>query len=534
MAKILCAEIGYSAIKFVEMDYRVKNPKVYQSFSIPVPEGVCTDGYFHEEMVPEVAQVVADCLKQRKIKTKKVIFSVFSGRIINREIVLPAVRDNAIDGVIHSNLTDYFPVDLSEYRVDYTVLDTIGDGKEQGRIKVLVMAAEERLIAQYTEFAQKCGLRLVNLCYTGDSIYTALKGRVSEQCEAVVKLEEQYIIISIINQGKLLLQRTINYGVSEMIDEVLHHASLESATYEEAWKLLTSTDLVSTNAEEGMEWKESLQGIAKSLAGGVARIIDFHNSHSQDNHVKGIVLAGVGAKVPGLEQVFTEQTECSCVQLKNLPMVHGAVKEKSLCSYASCVGAGILKNGFVANEAKEKEEKKNNYISAIVLISIFFAIAIFAMWQFSYAPYKKVVEKKRDLEFAILENTPAETLYYKYQGVKGLFTELDAADRLAKRNNDGLLDFLAELEKKMPSDMMLDSFQSDETKAVMGMCVKTKEEAAGVIKTLREFESLMNVTVGSVTEENAEAESENDVPTGTWVKFSVECQYYPLYSEKAQ
>ena len=42
--RVLSVEIGSSITRVCEVDYRVKNPKVYNNFILDTPEGVMKDG----------------------------------------------------------------------------------------------------------------------------------------------------------------------------------------------------------------------------------------------------------------------------------------------------------------------------------------------------------------------------------------------------------------------------------------------------------------------------------------------------------
>ena len=92
-----------------------------------------------------------------------------------------------------------------------------------------------------------------------------------------------------------------------------------------------------------------------------------------------------------------------------------------------------------------------------------------------------------------------------------------------------MLTFLGELEKKLPRDVEIYEFSSDDNQAVITMQVSDKEKAAGVIDTLRGFESLMNVTVNSISEEWLKDSEGNIVSESSVIRFMVICQYYPLY-----
>ena len=84
--------------------------------------------------------------------------------------------------------------------------------------------------------------------------------------------------------------------------------------------------------------------------------------------------------------------------------------------------------------------------------------------------------------------------------------------------NEGLLDFIEELEEKMPAEVNVLSASCFTDGVIMNITVTSKTAAAKTIQQLRSFESIGQITVGPITE------GEDD--TGiSLVSFSVECVY---------
>ena len=133
MAKILSIELGHSVIKLCEMDYKVSNPKIYQCQEAITPPGAVNDGYIADGKMKDLAYAIKETIARNGIKTKKVVFTVASAKIINREVVVPDVKENQIGSVVQANLADYFPVSLADYEVTHSLVQTIPDGPDQGK-----------------------------------------------------------------------------------------------------------------------------------------------------------------------------------------------------------------------------------------------------------------------------------------------------------------------------------------------------------------------------------------------------------------
>ena len=109
------------------MDYQAKKPKVYKCVELKTPEGAVSDGYLNPAKRESLKDAIKAVLKENRIRTKRVLFTVFSGKIITREIILPGVKVHQINAIIESNVTEYFPIELSDYGVfNSTHLYTFG------------------------------------------------------------------------------------------------------------------------------------------------------------------------------------------------------------------------------------------------------------------------------------------------------------------------------------------------------------------------------------------------------------------------
>ena len=59
---------------------------------------------------------------------------------------------------------------------------------------------------------------MAGIGYTGDSVYSAVKDTFADGVHMLVKIEYNSTSISVLNNGELALQRTVNYGVDSAQD----------------------------------------------------------------------------------------------------------------------------------------------------------------------------------------------------------------------------------------------------------------------------------------------------------------------------
>lgn len=497
MAKVLSIEVGFSTTKIVEMDYQKKKPKVYRCVDTKTPEGAVRDGYLDPVKMEALKEQIRDALKEKKIRTKRVLFTVFSTKIISREITISAVKEHQIGAFIESNINEYFPIELTDYKIAHFVIQTYRDGDNAGKHRVMVMAAEKSLIQGYEQLAQMLGLYIADIDYIGNSVIQATKLNAGSDSIMTVKIEEENALVTILQQGMMMMQRTVNYQVGHMDDDVL-------PTREEIIDILTST---------------------------VTRLIDFYAANNEENRIAQIYIIGDGSREWSITDVMTEQTGIPSRFLENVraTTITKRADNNMINVYAAAIGAGVSSVGFDAE--KEKERHETNYVSACVLVILLFIVLIGAMLSMALVPYNTALTEQYSLQRQKEMLEPASLVHDQYLGLKDFIDQVRYGNKLTEHFNDGIISFFEELEVNLPTDVELTDFSSDDEQCVMTIRVGDKETAAGIIKMLREFESLESVTVESLIEEVTEDTLEgimvqtaqgNEVKT---VNFTVTCTY---------
>lgn len=489
--KVVAIEIGYSTIKICEMT-QGENPKIYHCIEVPTPVCAISDGYLHPGKVEAVKDAILTALQENKIRTKKVIFSLYSSKIITREILLPLVKPSQINAVIETNINEYFPIDLDEYAVTHALLK----GGVAEKHRVLAIAAERILLEQYEELADACGLKLLDIDYTGNSIMQAVKNEVRISAEMVVKIEQESAFITIIKDNTIVLQRNVNYGIGKAV----------------------------TTAGEMREAMEP-------LGGTILRMVDFYSGQAEGNVIESITIVGKGADY--MEQ-FDEIEQESGIPIRKLKMFSKVRLQKNAAlkkpyEFAGCIGAGISSVHFI----KEKNDiTEVDYTNTSILLIVFFIVAIAGLCTTALLPYKEQTERQEQLLALKERYAPAKAVYDEYVNVGNLHEQIRYGHELTRHTNDSLTAFLEELERKLPNDVEVTEFASNDNEVIITMRVDDKETAAGVIQRLREFDTLMSVVVNGITEERqSDADSAELTEKETTVIFSTTCTYYPMVAD---
>lgn len=558
--KVLGIEIGQNLTRVVEIDYKVKNPKIYNMFSFATPPDMVTDAGVEVNSIFKA--MLQSKLKENHISTNKAIFVLNSARIANREIEIPFVKDNKIKDLITANASDYFPVDLSQYQLVHEVLDRYGEGDSK-KIKVSVLAVPTEIIRSYRFLAENCKLTLMGLDYTGNAIKQLMLKEIPEDVKVTIKIDESVSILTIMDGEHVVLQRIINYGIGEGV-EAIQDSELfgEYLSFIEAMDVARRRTLlqsrfgqdmqpVAENPEQGVpqqeqagdidseklaKLKEYVTDSMQMLVGSIARVLDYYISRNSEKTIEKVYLTGMGADFSGLSRLMSNELNQKVVSLQQFEglSLHKNINitNVKLAEFFTCIGCaldplpiyggdkkGRPKKGEDAGfEGAEAAEKEESLTGALILMAIFI---IGAIGMAAYGIFGNLVLKADNvtLQSKIDELSYAQETADEYNIVKAEHDWIKQLDDVTVSENNNLVAFIKELEQKMPTQIQVISLTASETGLTLSIDVEKKAAVADVISELRTFKSIEVHAMSDIVEEK-------DEETGKiTVNFTIECNY---------
>lgn len=521
--KILSIEIGVDVTHVLEMDYRVKNPKVYRSFSFQTPVGVIGEAGVRKS--EEFRTALHKLLDANKIKTRKTLFVVNSGKIASREVLIPMIKENRIKDFLNTNSADFFPVDLSRYQLVYRNEGVVQQDTVKKR-KLYVFAVPGDLVQSYEELADFCSLELTALDYVGNSIFQMMHKAVGNNICCSVKLDNNATMITIINQGMVVLQRTVFYGFEEVEKVVVDSGLFPKEQYPAAMDILQQTDCLDANQAAPEDAVNAMRAEAvealRPMIGNIRRVLDYYQSRNNGAEVKECFLIGNGAYIKGLDRLMSMELNLP-VHLQEKDVLNGFRTSGGRLDamYEACYGAAIQPLDFVfgsAQTAKIIEEKKKRELLAAKLIGLLcvacavILLALSGVQRIALSHELNTLNKQKDeLEYI-------QDIYNAYVDTKSQYDDVTKMNGKTETVSDALADAIEEMEEKFPSGVKVTSLTSNGEGISMDIEVSTKEEAAKILQNLATFDAFRSVTTNGITEST----DENGKIT---VTFSVMCTY---------
>ena len=521
--KILSIEIGVDVTHVLEMDYRVKNPKVYRSFSFQTPVGVIGEAGVRKS--EEFRTALHKLLDANKIKTRKTLFVVNSGKIASREVLIPMIKENRIKDFLNTNSADFFPVDLSRYQLVSRNEGVVQQDTVKKR-KLYVFAVPGDLVQSYEELADFCSLELTALDYVGNSIFQMMHKAVGNNICCSVKLDDNATMITIINQGMVVLQRTVFYGFEEVEKVVVDSGLFPKEQYPAAMDILQQTDCLDANQAAPEDAMNAMRAEAvealRPMIGNIRRVLDYYQSRNNGAEVKECFLIGNGAYIKGLDRLMSQELNLP-VHLQEKDVLNGFRTSGGRLDamYEACYGAAIQPLDFVfgsAQTAKIIEEKKKRELLAAKLIGLLcvacavILLALSGVQRIALSHELNNLNKQKDeLEYI-------QDIYNAYVDTKSQYDDVTKMNGKTETVSDALADAIEEMEEKFPSGVKVTSLTSNGEGISMDIEVSTKEEAAKILQNLATFDAFRSVTTNGITEST----DENGKIT---VTFSVMCTY---------
>ncbi|HHV12648.1 MAG TPA: pilus assembly protein PilM [Clostridiales bacterium] len=539
--RILSIDIGISKTRVCEIDYGKKVPCVYKCITFDTPENAMEDGYIRDKQA--LAAVLQRNLVEAGMRRTEVVFTVSSTKIASREVVIPLVKDNRIQAVVDAGAQEYFPVDVSEYIVSYSIIERIST-KEDRKLKLLLLAAPNNLIKNYYSFAQMMNFSVLAMDYVGNSVFQVLKQQVGQHISLTIQINEQNTLVNIIDHEILALQRTIPYGTGTVLEAVLENRIAGKENEREAMALLCTQELINpqlsmdhgeaaaTLSAESESYerifreireKEEITESLRQLINNVIRVLDYYNSKFPEKRVEDIYITGPGARLKGIGQLFRNETGYETKTMDRLVPVtfHKNTNWEGFdqTDYVCAIGAVIRPIGFVSKDIIERAAKKSNQFSILIILALSVFTSLVLVLLSSLNLYA-AIQEKRKLEAEVKGLLPVEEVFAQHSRLQAEYQEVTDMYALTVSRNEQLNELISGLEARLPSTAVVSSLNITDSGISMNIVTNNKLTAAKLYQQLTEMEAFYTVSIASI----AESEDENGIKM---VSFAVNCTYGP-------
>ena len=377
---------------------------------------------------------------------------------------------------------------------------------------MLIFAVPLSLLSGYFEIALHAGLEIEALDYSGNSQYQAFAALGKEQVTMYVNADCTNTVVTFMDHGRLILQRSVFFGGEDLIWAYMSATQKEDDEYVQA--LMDCVDPETQILEKEILNEDELKLNLYRMVNAVNRVADYFHTNHWESALENIVLLGPCAYMPRLKELLEEETGLSVEYLDKPPAVAS--------TYISCVGSAIDPLDLIPPQFKKTKKQAGssdaNAIRDGIIICVVCALAAAAFSFFTIRQYRAVAEEKAQIQAQIEELSYVKGVYERHNAYRASADALLLLEEGINSPNDNLRAFIEELEKKMPSRILLLSAACNRESITMNITVPSFSDAAVALVQLRTFESLADIQTTSLSRQV-------DDLGGEYVSFSIICTY---------
>ena len=495
--KVLTIEITNESITIVEVSPSTKKQTVvHNALIFETPEDTYEDGMLRD--VEKIASTIREQLDANGITNKNAIFILSSTKAVNREVLIPEVKENKVKGIVAANASEYFPVNIEDYIVSHSILEHVVNEDKSKQLKLMVVAAPIAMVKGYYELGSMLGLTVQAVDYVGNSMLQLIKTQTSSTMTTmVIQLGSESTILNIVKGDTLLLQRTVPYGTNAVVTEVMDEKGVDATT---AMTLLQNERMITVDFDDN-----AATGAFRYLINNVGRVIDYYVAKNPDKPIDDVFLTGDGALIRGIDGLFKIQLN---IQTKVMDSLYNVkfdpkidLKIYNPVYLISPIGAAFAPMGFRPTEAKTKGANSADYMKYGVGVLIAGAVIAIGSSAITMLVKNNAQSEQDNLNAQISAIADIDQIISEHDEVMAKYSDIKTMYDQTKTLNENFSMLFDELEKNQPKDIAITSYSSADADITMEGTAKNYDAIAKLVIQLKKIECIDDVFVSEISTE---------------------------------
>lgn len=521
--KVLTIDITNESITIVEVTPSIKKQtNVHNALIFETPEDAYEDGNLKN--VEKIAGAIREQLESNGITNKNAIFVLTSTKVVNREVLIPEVKESKIKGIVSANASEYFPVNIEDYVVSHSVLEHVVNEDKTKQIKLMVVAAPTAMVKGYYELGSMLGLSVQSIDYVGNAMLQLIKTQTSATMTTmVIQLGSESTILNIVKGDALLLQRTVPYGTNAVVTEVMDEKGVDATT---AMTMLQNDRLITVDFDDN-----AATGAFRYLINNIGRVIDYYVTKNPDKPIDDVYLTGDGALIRGIDGLFKIQLNLqtkimdSLYNVKFDPKID--LKIYSPVYLVSAIGAAFDPMGFKPTEVKAGSRVGNtNYFKTTAAVSVVVIGLAIAAVVVTTIMKNNEIQRRDNLNAQIAAIQDIDDIITQYDAAKAKYDDIMIMYDSTRSLNENFNMLIDNLQDARPKDVVILSLAANSDNVSFSCESESYEAIAKFIIELKKIECISDAYVASIS-------SSIDDETGEELhNFSVTANYVSMVQEE--
>lgn len=522
--KVLTVEITNDSITIVEVTPSMKKQTVvHNTLIFETPEDSYEDGTIRN--VDRIASAIREQLDMNGITNKNVIFILTSTKVVNREVLIPEVKENKVKGIVSQNASEYFPINIEDYVVSHSILEHVVDEEKMKKLKLMVVAAPLAMVKGYYELGGMLGLTVQSIDYVGNAMLQMIKTQTSATMTTmVIQLGSEATILNIVKGDTLLLQRTVPYGTNAAVTEVMDERGIDGTT---AMTLLQNERIISVDFDDN-----AATGAFRYLIGNVGRVIDYYVTKNPDKPIDDVFLTGDGALIKGIEGLFKIQLN---IQTRIMDSLYNVKFDSKIdlkiynpVYLIAPIGAAFAPMGFRPSEVKAKSTGSADTVKYAAIGAGVLVVAGVALAGGSIMMKNAAQQRRDDLNAQILAIQDIEQVIDAYYAAQAKYQDIALLYSQTRTLNENAIMFINALEESQPKDMIITDYTSSAEGVELTGSAATYDSIAKLIVELKNVACVDEIFVSTIEE------VQNVETADVSYEFSLQCVFVPMFEDDTE
>lgn len=333
-------DFGTRSIKMAEGIFKNGKLNIEKTFLLDLPKGVYEDGYINDKNT--LSEIMDSFLRLNNIKTENTVAVVNSTDILTRDIVIPSVGIDEIEGILKYKITDYIPIDPEDYIVQY-----INEGvfMENGneKLKLFIVAMPKTIAEGHFNLLRDLDLKPRILDFKSNAIRKFLffdeiikkNSIIKGKTIASIDIGFSSTNLTILKDEIIEISRNIPLGIKNILENV--DLNLTQREILDSVVSLKNIDKASITKEESLEITGALNNLLSRLFDSLEMVFRYYSSQEQNNRIDLIVLQGSIVNIDDITERFENYLNIKTLSINSLK----GVLDKNLSLYSNAIGSLI-------------------------------------------------------------------------------------------------------------------------------------------------------------------------------------------------
>jgi type IV pilus assembly protein PilM len=305
--RILALDIGASTVKVGEFQASRTHGLRLTNFNYA---DLGIDPEHEENRKALIVSTIRNVLREKNIRTRRVVFSVSGQSVFTRFVKLPPVDESKVVQIIQYEAQQNVPFPIDEVIWDYQLVGNT----QQGELEVVLLAIKSDIIEELNEGVESAELRTETVDVAPMALYNSVRYNEgdTEGCTMVVDIGARTTNLLFLEKNRVF-SRSIPIAGNAITQSV---AAEFNIPFLEADQLKRSKGFVALGgayAEPGDEQQARVSKIIRNvmtrLHAEVARSINFYRSQQGGSAPSRMLLSGGTSILPYTDRFFQEKLQ---------------------------------------------------------------------------------------------------------------------------------------------------------------------------------------------------------------------------------